>query len=40
MSLSEYLLIPFQFEFMTNALIISALVSVPMALLSCFLVLK
>lgn len=40
MSLTEYLLIPFQFEFMTNALIISALVSVPMALLSCFLVLK
>ena len=40
MSLTEYLLLPFQFEFMTNALIISALVSVPMALLSCFLVLK
>lgn len=40
MSLTEYLLIPFQFEFMTNALVISALVSVPMALLSCFLVLK
>ncbi|MBS7544205.1 metal ABC transporter permease [Ancylobacter oerskovii] len=34
------LLAPFQFDFMVNALVISALVAVPMALLSCFLVLK
>jgi len=40
MNLWDFLVLPFQFEFMTNALIISALVSVPMALLSCFLVLK
>src|SRR5690606_29227246 len=40
MSTAEYLLMPFQFEFMVNALIISALVAVPMALLSCFMVLK
>ncbi|GLQ18480.1 metal ABC transporter permease [Maritalea porphyrae] len=31
---------PFQFEFMRNAFIISVLVSIPAALLSCFLVLK
>lgn len=31
---------PLQFEFMINALIISVLVAIPMALLSCFLVLK
>lgn len=31
---------PFQFDFMVRALVISALVAVPMALLSCFLVLK
>ncbi len=36
----ELLLEPFQFEFMTNALIISALIAVPAALLSCFMVLK
>ncbi len=36
----ETLLAPFQFAFMTNALIIAALVAVPMALLSCFMVLK
>ena len=36
----ETLLAPFQFPFMVNALVISALVAVPMALLSCFLVLK
>ena len=40
MSLLETLLTPFQFEFMVNALIITALVAVPMALLSSFLVLK
>ncbi|GEO87344.1 MULTISPECIES: metal ABC transporter permease [Alphaproteobacteria] len=31
---------PFQFDFMINALVISVLVAIPMALLSCFLVLK
>ncbi|MGP2493577.1 metal ABC transporter permease [Mesorhizobium sp. PUT5] len=40
MSLAETLLAPFQFGFMVNALIISVLVAVPTALLSCFLVLK
>jgi manganese/iron transport system permease protein len=40
MNLWDFFILPFQFEFMNNALIISALVSVPMALLSCFLVLK
>ena len=40
MNLWDFLILPFQFEFMNNALIISALVAVPMALLSCFLVLK
>jgi manganese/iron transport system permease protein len=40
MNLWDFIILPFQFEFMNNALIISALVSVPMALLSCFLVLK
>lgn len=34
------LLTPFQFDFMVNALIISVLIAVPTALLSCFLVLK
>lgn len=34
------LLAPFQFDFMVNAFVISLLVAVPMALLSCFLVLK
>ncbi len=40
MSFLETLLMPFQFDFMVNALIISVLVAVPAALLSCFLVLK
>ncbi len=40
MSFVGTLLTPFQFEFMVNALIISVLVAIPMALLSCFLVLK
>ncbi len=40
MSIVTTLLMPFQFEFMVNALIISVLVAIPMALLSCFLVLK
>ena len=40
MVLVETLLSPFRFDFMVNALIISAIVAVPMALLSCFLVLK
>jgi manganese/iron transport system permease protein len=34
------LLEPFQFEFMVNALIITALIAVPAALLSCYMVLK
>lgn len=36
----DTLLAPFQFAFMVNALVISGLVAVPVALLSCFLVLK
>src|SRR6056297_3705436 len=36
----ETLLLPFQFPFMQNAFLIAALISVPTALLSCFLVLK
>ncbi|MDH6231370.1 manganese/iron transport system permease protein [Mesorhizobium soli] len=40
MSYIDTLLAPFQFGFMVNALIISVLVAVPAALLSCFLVLK
>lgn len=40
MSLIDTLLSPFQFDFMVNALVISVLVAIPMALLSCFLVLK
>ncbi len=35
-----YALWPFQFPFMTNAMIIAIMVAVPTALLSCFLVLK
>jgi manganese/iron transport system permease protein len=40
MSWLDTLLMPFQFDFMVNAMIIAVLVTVPMALLSCFLVLK
>ncbi|PWW03736.1 ABC-type Mn2+/Zn2+ transport system permease subunit [Hoeflea marina] len=40
MSVIDTLLAPFQFAFMVNALVISVLVAIPMALLSCFLVLK
>ena len=40
MTLLDTLLQPFQFEFMRYALIISVLVAIPTALLSCFLVLK
>lgn len=40
MSFAETLLQPFGFEFMQRALIISALVAIPTAALSCFLVLK
>ncbi|EJC67914.1 metal ABC transporter permease [Rhizobium sp. 1AS11] len=40
MNIVETLLSPFQFGFMVNALVISVLVAIPMALLSCFLVLK
>ncbi|MFY0692568.1 MAG: metal ABC transporter permease [Paracoccaceae bacterium] len=36
----ETLLLPFQFPFMQHAFIIAAIVAVPTALLSCFLVLK
>jgi len=39
-SILDTLLSPFQFTFMVNALVISVVVAVPMALLSCFLVLK
>lgn len=40
MEFIDTLLLPLQFQFMQNALIISALIAVPTALLSCFLVLK
>lgn len=40
MNIPATLLAPFQFEFMVNALVLTALVAVPMALLSCFMVLK
>ncbi|MCO6187277.1 metal ABC transporter permease [Rhizobium sp. L1K21] len=40
MSVIDMLLEPFQFEFMVHALVISALIAVPAALLSCFMVLK
>lgn len=40
MSLVEMLLAPFQFDFLLSALAIAVLVAVPMALLSCFLVLR
>ena len=40
MNILEILLQPFQFDFMTNAIMISILLSVPTALLSCYLVLK
>ncbi|WFF41544.1 metal ABC transporter permease [Salinicola endophyticus] len=40
MSLGQWLIAPFQFDFMLNAMIIAVLVAIPMALLSCFLVLK
>ncbi len=36
----EELLLPFQFSFMINAFVIIAIISVPTALLSCFLVMK
>ena len=36
----DSLLLPFQFPFMQNAFLIAAIVAVPTALLSCFLVLK
>ena len=36
----DTLLLPFQFAFMQNAFLIAAIVAVPTALLSCFLVLK
>ena len=36
----ETLISPFQFDFMLNAFLVSALIAVPTALLSCFLILK
>jgi len=36
----EILMLPFKFQFMQNAFLISMIVSVPTALLSCFLVMK
>ncbi|WP_454916323.1 metal ABC transporter permease [Xanthobacter sediminis] len=40
MNLLSALLQPFQFDFLVSAIVISVLVAVPMALLSCFLVLR
>ena len=40
MSFFEELLLPLQFAFMTNALLISLIIAVPCGLLSCYLVLK
>jgi manganese/iron transport system permease protein len=37
---TEALMLPFQFAFMQNAFLISIIVSIPTALLSCFLVMK
>ena len=36
----DALFAPFQFDFMVNAMVIAALIAIPTALLSCFLVLK
>lgn len=40
MSMMETLLLPFQFPFMVNAIIISLIIAIPTSLLSCYLVLK
>jgi manganese/iron transport system permease protein len=40
MSIIETLLLPFQFTFMTNAMLISILIAIPASLLSCYLILK
>lgn len=40
MTLLETIVMPFQFSFMVNAFVICAFISIPTALLSCFLVLK
>lgn len=40
MSIIDTLLSPFQFGFMVNALVMTVLIAIPCALLSCFLVLK
>lgn len=40
MSIIETLLLPFQFAFMTQAMMISILIAIPASLLSCYLVLK
>ena len=36
----DFLISPFQYGFMLNALIIAILISIPASILSCFLVLK
>ena len=38
--MADILVTPFQYSFMINAFVIAAIISVPAALLSCFLVLK
>ncbi len=40
MTFFEELILPFQFTFMTNAMIIAVIIAIPAALLSCYLVLK
>jgi len=40
MNFFDTLFSPFQFDFMVNAMVIAIIVAIPMALLSCFLVLK
>ena len=40
MSFLNEMLLPFQFPFMVNAFVISCIIAVPSALLSCFLILK
>lgn len=40
MSLIENMVLPFQFSFMVNAMVISLILAIPTALLSCYLVLK
>ena len=40
MTMIDNLLLPFQFQFMTNAFLISLLVSIPSSFFSCYLILK